>query len=239
MRADELVRQLENDPDYQARMAEKEAQREARHRAFLAAASPLLRDLESAGIATADFGVFVNRVVPGVLDPSTFDAGAATPILIEWLPRMTDPRVKETIVRHLKNSAAKGVAVDVLVSEFRAPDSSDDYRWVIGDTLSYVARREDLATVADLAMDRSYGMGRQLLVEQLWRVKSQEVEEFLRNAITDPTVARAAGTALRRMVGNDEAEQLFRAHVEADDEQVSSAARDHLKRIERARKKRG
>jgi hypothetical protein len=234
MRADEFIRQLENDPEYQVRTV----QREAHERAFRAAAEPLLRDLEAAGINTRDFGRFVNRPVPGVLEPSVFDEQAATPILVSWLPRMTDPRVKETIVRHLKNPAAKGVAVDVLVSEFRAETSTDDYRWVIGDVLSYVATREDLPTVVALAMDVRYGIGRQPLVEQFWRVKTPDVERFLKNAIADPTVARTAGTALRRIVGNDDAKRLLLEHADAKDKLVASAAQEHLKRIARARKKR-
>jgi hypothetical protein len=76
------------------------------------------------------------------------------------------------------------------------------------------------------------------LVEQLWRVKTPEVEQFLKTAISDPTVTRAAGAAWRRLVGKDEAERLLLRRVDADDDQVASAGRDHLKRVDRARKKR-
>jgi hypothetical protein len=238
MRADELMRQLESDPDYQAGVMRREAALSARRREFLAAAEPLLRDLEAAGINTEDFGRFVNRVVPGVLEPSSFDERAATPILIKWLPRMADSRVKQTIVRHLKNKAAKGVAFEVLMSEFCSAGAADDYRWVVGDALSYVASREDLPRVASLAMGHGFGTARQLLVDQLWRLKTSEVQAFLEHAISDPTIARAAGSALRRLAGNDEAEQLLRGQLDAHDERVAAAARDHLKRIERARAKR-
>jgi hypothetical protein len=43
---------------------------------------------------------------------------------------------------------------------------------------------------------------------------------------------------LWRLVGNDEAERLLLSQVDANDDQVASAARDHLKRVDRGREKR-
>jgi hypothetical protein len=52
----------------------------------------LKADLEAHGVDPSDLGRFVNRVVPGIIEPSTFDAERATPVLLEWLPRLDERR---------------------------------------------------------------------------------------------------------------------------------------------------
>ena len=61
------------------------------------------------------FGKFVNRPYAGVLEPARFDAAAATPILLRWLPEIQQAGVKEAIVRHLETKAARDVATDALI----------------------------------------------------------------------------------------------------------------------------
>jgi hypothetical protein len=189
--------------------------------------------LAAAGIDPTDFGHFVNRVVPGVIEPSTFDQERATPILIEWLPRVRDARVKEAIVGHLKTRAAKGVAVALLADEFRRAED-DLLRWQIGDTLQTVVTPEQHDVLLALAEDQRYGMSRQMLIDNLWRVKSARAEQVLTRALTDPDVALHAGSALRRLTGNDEAAMRLAALVDHDDERVGRAARENLKRAEKA-----
>ncbi len=66
--------------------------------------------LKAASLDPTDFGRFVNRPSPGVIEPSSFDSVAATPVLMEWLPKVSDTALKQTIIGRLRNPAAKGVA---------------------------------------------------------------------------------------------------------------------------------
>jgi len=141
--------------------------------------------------------------------------------------------VKEAIVGHWKTRAAKGVAVALLADEFRRAED-DLLRWQIGDTLQTVVTPEQHDVLLALAEDQRYGMSRQMLIDNLWRVKSTRAEQVLTRALTDPDVALHAGSALRRLTGNDEAARRLAALVDHDDERVARAARVNLKRAERA-----
>jgi hypothetical protein len=189
--------------------------------------------LAAEGVDPADFGRFVNRGVPGVIEPSTFDAERATPVLLAWLPRVRDRRLKEAIVGHLKTKAAKGVAVAPLADEFRRAHD-DALRWQIGDVLRSVATPKDHDVILALAEDPRYGASRQMLVDSLWRVKSRGAEQVLTNALADPDVALHAGSALRRMIGNEHAVPRLAVLVDHSDERVAQAARRNLKRAKSA-----
>jgi hypothetical protein len=66
------------------------------------------------------------------------------PVLLAWLPRIGNEDVKESIVRHLKTKAAKGHATAALLSELTV-SRNPGYKWVVGDTLSYVATKTQYA----------------------------------------------------------------------------------------------
>lgn len=51
-------------------------------------------------------GRFVGRVVAGVIDAPRFDYAAATPVLLEWLPRLRAPLAREVVARSLAHEAA-------------------------------------------------------------------------------------------------------------------------------------
>jgi hypothetical protein len=193
--------------------------------------------LAAEGIDPADFGRFVNRVVPGVIKPSAFDAERATPVLLTCLGRVTDPKLKQTIVAHLKTRAAKGVAVPALLEAFREAEE-EGLRWQIGDTLQAAMTPAHHDAVLALAEDRRYGMGRQMLVDSLWRVKSDRVEGVLADALTDPDVALHAGSALRRVIGNERAVARLEPLAGHEDRRVVQAASWNLKRARRALAKR-
>jgi HEAT repeat protein len=193
--------------------------------------------LAAEGIDPADFGRFVNRGVPGVMEPSTFDAARATPVLLTCLGRVTDPTLKQAIVAHLKTRAAKGVAAPALIEAFREAED-EELRWQIGDTLQATMTPEHHDAVLALAEDRRYGIGRQMLVDSLWRMKSDRVEPVLQNALTDPDVALHAGSALRRVIGNERAVARLEPLVGHEDKRVLQAACWNLKRARRALAKR-
>ena len=69
---------------------------------------------------------------------------AAVPVLLWWLPVMSDRRVKEELVRALSVPWARPVAALPLIAEFGRVDERVDptgtgLRWAIGNALSVVA----------------------------------------------------------------------------------------------------
>jgi hypothetical protein len=88
-------------------------------------AEPVKAALTAAGINTDDFGRFVNRPVPGVIEPPDFDAARATPVLLEWLPRVTSEKLREAMVRHLAIKTRDGLVAQALIEEYRRPGSAN------------------------------------------------------------------------------------------------------------------
>jgi HEAT repeat protein len=210
-----------------------ELRRQVRLTSYQRDAAPLLGALADAGIDTADFGRFVNRPFPGVIEPSRFDRERAVPILLEWLPRIANENVKESAVRHLKATAARSIATQPLIGEFNGA-SDPAYKWAVAETLCYVADKSQYGELAELAADPRHGSARQMLVGMLWRVKTPRAAEILLSSVDDPDVALQAMSALRRKLGNTAA----RSHIEPlaghPDQRVRAAARNHLRKIDRS-----
>ncbi len=186
--------------------------------------------LRSASIDPTDSGRFVNRPFPGVIEPAFFDEGRATPLLIEWLPNVTDVRLKDALVRHIRNRAAKGVATSLLIDEFTRTQD-DGLRWVIGDALQYIATPQQRPLLIPLVRDRRFGTGRQMLFQAIGYLDTPEALEATRAGVSDPDVALHAGSALRRLVPASEAQAILEALATNADASVAKAARLNLKKM--------
>jgi hypothetical protein len=195
-------------------------------------AQPVKAALAAAGIPTADFGRFVSRPAPGVIEPAHFDAARAMPVLLEWLPRTGNEKVRETMVRHLAIKARDGLVARALIEEYRRP-GSPDYKWVVAGTLAFACDKRHLAAITDLAADKSHGIGRQPLVGMLWRVKAPAADEILLDAIADPDTALAAMPALRRRFGNTDARPHIAPLAHHPDPRVRGAASQQIRQIDR------
>lgn len=192
--------------------------------------------LRAASVDPSDFAQFVNRPYPGVIEPSHFDDAAATPVLLDWLPKVTDKALKETIIRRLRNPAGKRVATEPLIREFTSTDD-DNVRWVAGDALQYVADAQQRPSLLVLASDKRYGKGRQMLFEAIGRLTTSEAVRTARQALTDPDVALHAGSAYRRLVSEDEALAQLERLARHSNPAIATAATMNLKRLARAAKK--
>jgi HEAT repeat protein len=188
--------------------------------------------LAAAGIDTRDFGRFVNRPVPGVIEPAQFDAVRAMPILLEWLPRVSNEKLRETMVRHLAIKTKDGSAAQALIAEFRRPGSAN-HKWVVADTLAFACDKRHFHAITGLAADTSHGAARQPLVGMLWRIKTPAADQILVHGVSDPDIALAAMSALRRRLGNDTARQHLLPLLHHPDQQVRSAASQQLRRIDK------
>ena len=124
------------------------------------------------------------------------------PTLVECLREVRHPSVKEGIVRSLTIRAARGIADDALLHEFRNSDD-DLYRWTVGHALRTVLSPKDYRIIIDLVKERRYGSGRQELVDKLGYVNKPEVVTTLLDMLEDDDVMGHAIGALARLKASD------------------------------------
>jgi hypothetical protein len=125
----------------------------------------------------------------------------------------------------------------VLLDAFRAWAVRDpSVGWSIGDALATAADRSHLEVLLDIARHREYGYARAMVVDSLWRYRRDDrVGTVLKNLMNDPDVSLAAMTALRRVLGNNEALPLIHEVLETHpDARVRAQAAQQIRRAERA-----
>lgn len=150
----------------------------------------------------------------------------AIPVLLEWLPQVRHPRVKEGIVRALTVKEARGIAGKLLVEEFlrvdapaqeprfdhirgqrgewlREPTPEERLRvqlwhlkWAIGNALGYVADESVIQDVIALLRDRRHGGARSQLVWALVRLRPPETEAIVLELLDDEEDGVAIQAAL-------------------------------------------
>jgi HEAT repeat protein len=177
-------------------LADEERARRRRDGLGWPEAEPLLAALEAAGIDTVDFGRF------GEAAFTTFDFERAVPILVDWLPRVGDPNVKDAMARSLAGQrTARGEGTHRLIAEFSRPEHAEEtsLRWVIGNTLATLAGPADADAIIEILRDQSSGMARQMLCDALSRTKDARRVDVLIDLIEDDSVAGHAILALRRI----------------------------------------
>lgn len=129
---------------------------------------------------------------------------------------------KGTIVRALRDPAAKGIAAQPLIDEFLNvefdintpreryvdPDGvvrfkaipNESYKWAIGNSLYVVATKEHLDQLLTIALDESHGTTRDEIVRSLARFKKDpRVTPTLLRLLYDDDVVIEALEALRRI----------------------------------------
>ncbi len=195
----------------------------------------LREQLNRAGIDTTDLGRFVNNTE--YFRPSTFDERSAMPVLLKAMPELTDRQAITAVAGHLGRAWARPAAFDVLLQMFRRWATKDQsVGWSIGDALATVATDQHLDQLLDLAQNSDYGMARAMIVDSLWRYrKDARVRPALEKLAEDPDICLAAMSALRRVVGSDNALLLLRRLRDTHpDLRVRERAARQVKRAERA-----
>ena len=118
------------------------------------------------------------------------------PTLLAVLPTVSDPWIKQGVVRALTIKEARGQAGPILISEFRS-SKNDQLRWAIGNALSVTATPDLFEDLAELISDRTFGRTRMMLASALARVGKHRAESILLRLLTDesilPTVVRELG----------------------------------------------
>jgi len=163
--AAELMAELQQDPEYLARMREQHRQRRESVESYAQAAAPLLKDL-------AAIGFHLDTV--GDLRQSRTEYRSAVSTLLHWLPRISDLNVKEDIVRTLSVPWAKPEAAWGLIEEFEtARDPAyEGLRSAIASGLAVVADDTVFEELVRLVQDTRYGRAREMLALALGNMQN-------------------------------------------------------------------
>lgn len=192
-------------------------------------AAPILEALRASGFAVDGIADLFNKKL---------NYQDAIPILVEWLPRVSNADVKEDIVRALSVKWAKGTsAASLLLAEFeRAEDpSGSGLRWAIGNALAVLANDQIADGMIQLATNREYGIARQMVVVGLGKLKDPRVVEVLVNLLMDEEVAGHAVMALGRLRAK-EARASIEPLLEHPKTWIRKEAKKALARIDKASK---
>lgn len=159
----------------------------------------------------------------------------AIPVLLGWLPRLVDPKVKGEVVRALSVSWARPAATQLLIDEFRHVDSSIDptgtgLRWTIGNALEVVFDDGSFDELVELATDDRYGKARQMVVLGLGKSKRPEAVEVLVGLTDDPDVDGHAVKALGKLKA-PAARTVLQAKSDDERAWVRAEARKALARL--------
>ena len=184
-------------------------------------------DLEARGIDTTDFGLFSS------VAPVAFDYEAAAPILIEWLPRVTDPSLKETIARSLTGIRTdRADAAKAIVAEFRAAPGSDEFgpKWAYANALATIADAEIADDLLEVIRDRRHGRTREMLCDALKRTGDPRGPDVLIDLIDDDDVSGHAISALRSLGPKRSLPYLVEARPKLEAVLARDTATDFAKR---------
>ena len=225
--AAELSRQVHQDPAYVARMKEAAEERDASIQEHRRQAAPIIEELYNAGFDVQSLDE---------LRRSGMRYTAAIPILIKWLPRISDADLKDSIVRTLSVSWAKQAA-PALIEEFRnAPDTppgETTRKWAIGNALSIVANDSVFTEIVDLVQDKRHARDREMLAFALGNKANEKAVSLLIELLEDDEVAGHAIVALGKLKAK-RAEQYIEQFTSHPKAWVRREAKKALKKIRQA-----
>ena len=187
--AAELMAELQRDPEYVARMRQRDQQQRANIENYSRIAGPVLKELGARGYR-------VNTI--GELIQGKTEYRSAVPILLHWLPRISDPQVKEDIVRTLSVPWAKPTAAPTLIEEFRKADNVE-LRWAIANGLAVVADDSVFEDLVRLVQDKGLGKTREMLALALGNMQNPRAVVVLMDLLEDEQVVGHAVMALGKL----------------------------------------
>jgi len=152
------------------------------------AAIPILADLHEVGVDVESLSELRDRRI----------LKKAVPVLVKWLPLITQPWIKQAVARLLGSSVAKGSANHALISEFKSPALDESTRWALDNSISLIAETSDIGELIKLATDKRLGRAREMIVAGLgtFSRESDDAFETLCQLVNDPDVSGHAISAL-------------------------------------------
>lgn len=190
--AAELMAELNADPEYVARMRQRDRQQAENVDNYRRAAEPMLRELAASGFEVQSLGD---------LRYSGAEYPAAIPILVRWLPKVKNAQVKEDLVRTLSVPWAAPEAVPALILEFQRSDGLqwDGLRWAIANGLAVTADDAVFDQLVALVTDRKYGKEREMLALALGNCRDPRAVDVLITLLADEQVVGHAVMALGKL----------------------------------------
>ena len=190
----------------------------------LLAAQPVLNALAHIGFRIGTIADLFNRKL---------DYRAAVPILVRWLPEVSNPSVKEDIVRALPVRWAKPTAVLPLIEEFEQADErvAPSLKRAIANALSFIADDRVFEQISLLARDRRHGRAREMLALALGNMSDQRAVDVLIDLLVDDEVAGHAIMALGKLRA-DSAKARIRCFESHRNAWIRREAHKAIKRIE-------
>lgn len=147
VRADELIRRLESDPEWVRKRDEREAERERRGREYQKLEQPILNDLREAGCEVESVWDLVNST------PDTYDF--AVPVLVHHLGQESHPdKVRESCARALSKKAASPY-FDAIYEIFQTMPNTgvNKAKWATANALGVGMTRDQLDKAFDILFD--------------------------------------------------------------------------------------
>jgi hypothetical protein len=214
------------DMKHERQMNERERDRLNRVAENRRASAPVVADLVKAGFPVESVSALFN---------DRLDYRSAMPILLEWLPKLSNQDVKEEVVRALSVKWAKPDAAPLLVREFRrAEDSSEaGIRWAIGNALEVVADDVVFDDLVGIAQDRGCGMARQMIVVALGNMKNPRAVDVLLGLLDDEEVLGHAIMALGKLKAR-EARTAIERYLDHPKSWVRKEAKKATAKIDKA-----
>jgi HEAT repeat protein len=151
----------------------------------------ILEDLASLGIQLTSLSDLLHLNI---------DYREAIPLLIEWLHKVENKRVKEVIVRALTTKWAKSIASESLLMEFRKCSQNEEtgLKWAIGNALSETADENNFQDIVGLIKDKKHGRSREMLVVALGNMNNPEKTRLLIDLLDDDQLVGHALIALKK-----------------------------------------
>lgn len=225
--AGEVLKEQAGNLESRRRMAAREKERLARVAENQKAAAPVVADLVNAGFPVESVWDLVNK---------RLKYRDAIPILLEWLPSLSNQDVKEQIVRALSVKWAKADAAPLLVREFRRLEDpgGSSLGWAIGNALEVVADDAVFDDLVKIVQDPSHGRARQMVAVALGNMKDPRAVDVLLGLLGDEEVTGHAIMALGKL-GAPEARPTIEGYLSHPKSWVRKEAKKALTKIDRAR----
>jgi HEAT repeat protein len=188
--AAELMAELSSNPDFVAQELQREQQRLEAVAKMRRVAAPVIAELAELGFELSSVDELPQKGVR---------YERAVPVLLKWLPAVSDPGVKEAIVRALSVPFAESAA-PLLVQEFRraTPDQAA-LKWAIANALAVVGDDATFEDLAKLVQQKSHGKAREMFAVALGNMSNPHATDVLMELLNDEEVAGHAVMGLGKL----------------------------------------
>jgi len=186
--ANELMAELEADPEYIAETARQDEELARKESEWRKAEAPLVEELRAAGFEVDSAWDLVNTSTP---------YPAALPILLEHLQRPYPDRVREGIARALAVRDAR-FGAEKLVRLYREEQPGTDAKAGLAVAIGEATDDDVIDEVIALASDPVHGTSRVLMLDALARSNAPQARAALEAIAEDAAVGGEARQLLKR-----------------------------------------